>query len=213
VPDAVERPYLSVHRPVPDRRGRARGSGIAELLISTVNGMDSAARVRESLAFAYWARVVGAQAAAATEVESVRDGILFVRTKSSVWSHELTLHKAKIVDGLNRMLGGRVITEIVYRARGVKKPVKAEAQPDTPEVAELDAVVLDPAEQAELQAHLRRLPRIRSERIRAVMELRMVRDAKLRHWRIERGWSLCSNCAGIHKTEYELCPLCRLTRR
>ena len=185
---------------------------MAELIVAAVSGMDSAARVRESLTFAYWARVVGPQAAAATEVESVRDGVLIVRTRSSVWSHELTLHKARIVDGLNRLLGGRVITEIVYRARGVKKRTESAVEPDTPDVAELDAVVLDPSEQRELQTHLRALPRIPSERIRAVMESRMVRDAKLRHWRIERGWSLCRNCGVPHKTESALCPLCRLTR-
>lgn len=212
MPDTAERPYLSMNRQSPDRRTRQRGGGIAEVLVATVTGMDSAARVRESLAFAYWARIVGAQAAAATEVESVRDGILFIRTKSSVWSHELTLHKAKIVEGLNRMLGGRVITEIVYRARGVKKRQEAPLEADAPDLAELDAVVLDAAEHAELQAHLQRLPRIRSERIRSVMESRMVRDAKLRHWRIERGWSLCRSCSGLHKTEFDICPLCRLTR-
>src|SRR5205823_4852056 len=46
--------------------GSARGSYFTELILSTVNQMESAAKVRESLAFAYWARVVGSQAAAAT---------------------------------------------------------------------------------------------------------------------------------------------------
>ena len=99
--------------------------------------MESAAQVRESLAFAYWARVAGPQAAAATEVEAVRDGVLFVRTKSSVWSHELTLHKEKLLSGLNRMLGGRVITEIVYKARGVKKKPPEPEPVDAPDVASL----------------------------------------------------------------------------
>ena len=174
--------------------------------------MESAAKVRESLAFAYWARVAGPQAAAATEVEAVRDGVLFVRTKSSVWSHELTMHKEQLIKSLNRMLGGKVITEIVYKARGIKKKAVALPEPDEPDEAELDAVTLDAAELAELQQTMCSLVRITSDRIREVMTSRMVRDAKLRHWRIERGWKLCRRCAGLHKTEYAVCPLCRLCR-
>jgi hypothetical protein len=172
--------------------------------------MDSAAKVRESLAFVYWARVAGPQAAAATEVEAVRDGILFIRTKSSVWSHELTLHKEKLLAGLNRLLGGKIITEIVYKARGVKKKSPAPVEPETPELEELDAVILDLAEQAEVTQKLRTLESIHSERIRSVMASRMVRDAKLRHWRIERGWNLCRKCQGLHNTDFDLCPVCRL---
>lgn len=145
-------------------------------------------------------------------MESIRDGILFVRTKSSVWSHELTLHKERLIAGLNRMLGGRYITEIVYKARGVKKKAVALPEVDTPTATELDAVLLDPAELEELQRSMSTLAGIPSERIRAVMASRMARDAKLRHWRIDRGWKLCGRCSGLHKTGYDMCPVCRLCR-
>ena len=190
----------------------ARGAYFTQLILATVNGMESATKVRESLAFAYWAQVAGPQAAAATEVEAVRDGILFVRTKSSVWSHELTLHKEQLITGLNRMLGGRIITEIVYKARGLKKKAPEPIEPETPDVEELDAVILDSAELAELQQTMRKLTGIESDRIREVMASRMLRDAKLRHWRIKRGWKLCRRCSGLHKTDFNLCPLCRLCR-
>ena len=181
-------------------------------MLSTVNRLESATKVRESLAFAYWARVAGPQAAAATEVEAVRDGILFVRTKSSVWSHELTLHKEQLISGLNKMLGGRIITEIVYKARGIKKKPAEVPEADAPTVDELESVLLDPAEHAELAEKLRALSGIGSERIREVMATRMTRDMKLRHWRIERGWKLCLRCTGLHKSDFPLCPLCRLCR-
>ena len=189
-----------------------RGSFFTQVLLSTIGNMQSAARVRESLAFAYWARVAGPQAAAATEVEAVRDGVLFVRTKSSVWSHELTLHKERLLTELNRMLGARVITEIVYKSRGVKKKVAEVSQPDAPDPQELDSVLLDPAEHAELKLTLTLLNQMKSDRIRSVMSTRIVRDAKLRHWRIERGWKLCSSCSSAHKTDFDVCPQCRLCR-
>lgn len=213
-PRREKRPNLTLSRPSLDREAAARparGAYFTQLILSTVNKLESAAKVRESLAFAYWARVVGPQAAAATEVEAVRDGVLFIRTKSSVWSHELTLHKERLITGLNRMLGGKVITEIVYKARGIKKKPAPVVEIDTPEQAELDAVILDAAEHAELQQNMRGLSAIKSDRIRQVMASRMTRDAKLRHWRIERNWKLCRRCATLHKTDFDLCPLCRLT--
>lgn len=191
---------------------RPRASRYSNVVLSTIDSMESATKVRESLAFAYWPRVAGPQAAAATEVEAVRDGILFVRTKSSVWSHELTLHKQQLIGALNALLGGKLITEIVYKARGVKKKAPAPPAADTPDEAELDAVVLDPAEEAELQQHQRGLPRIQSDRVRSVIASRMVRDAKLRHWRIERGWKVCRRCNSVHNTDFRNCPLCRLCR-
>ena len=194
-------------------KGRAGGrSYFTELLLSTVNSMESAAKVRESLAFAYWATVAGPQAAEATEVEAVRDGILFVRTKSSVWSHELTLHKEQLISGLNKLLGGRIIKEIVYKARGVKTKPPPTPEVDAPPTAELDAVLLEPAELAELQQNLVNLKSIASGRIRDVMAARMTRDLKLRHWRIERGWKICGRCVALHKTRYRLCPICRLCK-
>jgi predicted nucleic acid-binding Zn ribbon protein len=187
-------------------------SPIAAILVSAIGRMDSVAKVRESLAMAYWPRVVGAQAAAATEVEDARDGILFVRTKSSVWSHELTLHKERLLTGLNRMLGGKTITDIVYRARGVKKKESAPPEPDTPPLDELNQVILEPPEQAELRAHLESLVTIKEERIRNVIAARMTQEAKLRHWRLAHGWKSCPRCAFPHKTAFDLCPKCRLER-
>src|SRR5438552_2577851 len=93
----------------------------ADALAGLLGGLESAPRVRESLALAYWERVVGPQAAAASEAESVRDGVLFVRTKSSVWSHELTFLKSRIISELNRRIGGPIIKEVIFRAQGVAK--------------------------------------------------------------------------------------------
>jgi predicted nucleic acid-binding Zn ribbon protein len=187
------------------------GNPMASVLTQAISRMESAGQIRESLALAYWPRVAGPQAAAATEVESVRDGVLFVRTKSSVWSHELTLHKARLLTGLNRMLGGKVIQEIIFRARGVTK-TEAPVEPDTPSVEELAAVVLERTEKAELRARLQELISVEDDHARKTIATRLVLDAKLRHWRLERGWHVCHRCSAVHKTDFRLCPICRLCR-
>src|ERR1051326_9598131 len=127
---------------------RGGSSPIADALQHAIARMDSAGQVRQSMALAYWPRVVGPQAAAATQVETVRDGVLFVRTRSSVWSHELTLHKTRILLELNRMLGGAIIHEIICRAQGVQKVHKM-IEAETPTAEELALVVLNPEEKAE----------------------------------------------------------------
>lgn len=188
-----------------------RGNPLVEALTNAVGGMESAPQILQSLALAYWPRAVGVQAAAATEPETVRDGILFVRTRSSVWSHELSFHKARILLTLNRMLGANVIEDIIFRAQGVQ-PAAKEADPEIPPLDELNAVVLDPAERAELRARLQSLITIEDDNIRMKLASRITQDAKLRHWRLERGWRVCPRCNSLHNTKYAICPMCRLRR-
>jgi predicted nucleic acid-binding Zn ribbon protein len=173
--------------------------------------MDSAAQIQQSLALVYWPRVVGAQAAAASEADSVRDGVLFVRTRSSVWSHELNLHKARLLLNLNRLLGGKIIQDIVFRAQGVTH-TEEEPEPDTPSPEELAAVILEPDEKAALRARLQDLYTLENDRIRTAIATRLTLEAKLRRWRLERGWRVCPRCTAVHRTDFPLCPLCRLCR-
>lgn len=171
--------------------------------------MESSTQIRESLALAYWPRVVGAQAAAATQAEAVRDGVLFVRTKSSVWSHELMLHKARLLQGLNRLLGAPVITEIIFRAQGIAPPAPP-ADPDNPTEEELAAVALEPHERDRLRISLESLISIKDDHARQSIARRITLEARLRHWRLEHGWKVCPRCDALHKTSYRICPLCRL---
>src|SRR5690348_15807652 len=141
-PKPSDRPNLPES---PSEMPYLRGGPMGSVLMNAISRMESAPRVRESLALAYWPRVAGAQGAAATRAESVRDGILTVRTKSSTWSHELTLHKAHLLLGLNRLLGGKIITDIRFRAQGVKQE-ETDEETDTPSAEELALVVLEPPE-------------------------------------------------------------------
>ena len=187
-----------------------RNSPIAAALSNAINRMDSATQIRESLALAYWPRVVGAQAAAATQAESVRDGVLFVRTKSSVWSHELMLHKARLLLGLNRLLGAQVISEIIFRAQGIAPP-EPPADPDNPTDEELAALVLEPHERERLRASLEALFSITDEHARESIARRITLEARLRHWRLEHHWKVCPRCDSLHNTPYRICPICRLS--
>jgi len=192
-------------------RRKGRGS-IGEALEGLLANLDSATKVRESLALGYWARVVGPQAAEATEPESVREGVLFVRTKSAVWSHELTFLKAHILSELNRCIGRPVIKEIIFRAQGVTKDAPPEKPPAFPTDEELALVRLPPQEQAALRRELEGLIAIADEKLRQAVARRMIRASKIRRWRLEHGWRVCQACSAVHRTEDDLCPICRVCR-
>lgn len=192
---------------------RTREYRVSEALPAALGGLPSSVKVYESLAFAHWSKVVGAQAAAATEPESVRDGILFVRTKSSVWSHEMNVMKAHLITELNTLIGKPVIKEIIFRAQGIKRKKTESATSGQPTEDELKLLRLPIAEQSALQQELENLDGIPDEKIRNSISKRVVREKKLRWWRLQNGWTACRQCAVPHNTDGPFCPICRLARQ
>lgn len=182
---------------------------MAEALMQAIAPLESAPLIRQSLALVCWPRVVGEQAAKASRAEMIRNGVLFVRTRSSTWSQELVLHKHKLLQKLARLLGPGVVTDIVFRAQGVdgEDPSFPEEEPTA---EELRQVVLTAEEQELLRARQAALESIPNLRVRQAISHRLEMEARLYHWRLERGWKACKQCQVLHKTPYALCPLCRL---
>jgi len=59
-----------------------------------------------------WPEVAGDRIAARTRATEFRDGVLTVSVDNAVWMNELTYLRHRIVEELNRRLGGRIVTEI-----------------------------------------------------------------------------------------------------
>jgi predicted nucleic acid-binding Zn ribbon protein len=185
---------------------------VSEALNGVFGTLESGTRLRESLALAYWADIVGPQAAAASEAETVRDGILVVRTKSSVWSHELTFLKAHILAELNRRLGRPLIKDVIYRAQGIKRTAEPAEDSGHPTEDQLKLVVLRGDELSALNRDLDELATVSDDKLRESVRGRIIRDRRLRRWRLDHGWKECRGCQAVHKTDGTLCPICRLCR-
>jgi predicted nucleic acid-binding Zn ribbon protein len=186
---------------------------VNEALEGVLSGLENAVRIRESLALAYWERVAGPQAAAASRADSVRDGVLFVITRSSTWSHELTFHKTRLITELNRWIGRPVIKDIQFRARGVEETAASPEPSDHPTPEELKLVRLPRSEQATLRKEMEELyESVPDASLRQMIAEQMIRNARLRRWRLEHGWQECAKCTALHKTGEDLCPVCRLCR-
>ena len=95
-------------------------SRLGGLVTSTLGRAGLLKGVKEQQAADNWDKVVGPQIAAATAVEKVRDGVIYVCCRSSTWSSELALHKDQILKRLNAAVGQKVITDMRLSARGFK---------------------------------------------------------------------------------------------
>ena len=157
---------------------------------------ELAAALRPHLAKAHWAGVVGPQVAGVTQVEAVKSGVLYVRVKNSVWANELTLLKDDMLRRLNLKLGGRVLTDIHFKASGLAKAKKTadRAKSPVPTDAELARTPLTKRAAAGIDAAL---AEIRDDALRGRIRGIMLRAARTEEWKRRQGWEICRRCGAL----------------
>jgi predicted nucleic acid-binding Zn ribbon protein len=74
-------------------------------------GLDK--RIEEYDAYFSWDRIVGEKIAGVTRVKSVRDGVLVVEVKGSVWMSEINMVKHQLIEKLNEGKNSGAIKDIV----------------------------------------------------------------------------------------------------
>jgi hypothetical protein len=162
--------------------------------------------------------MVGPQVAAATEVEKVKDGVLYVRTRSGMWAQELTFYKDDILRRLNRRIGARqepIITDIRFLNRGLRTKPEVESPPPlSPTADELDDIELSPRERDAIEEGV---AGIGDEGLRERVRRVRVASAKLQLWRMEHGWSPCPECGELAPPFFPYngtvdCARCRIRR-
>lgn len=97
---------------------RKKTESLGEVLRRLLNSWGVDGRIREQGAVHRWEQAVGPRIAAHTEALRVADGKVYVRTTSSAWKNELVFMKSDIIDRLNRSVGRRVISDIVFVGGG-----------------------------------------------------------------------------------------------
>ena len=96
------------------RKRQVQLQPIGEVLFSVFKKKGMASKLEENALLKIWPQAVGAQIAAKTKPESFRNGILFVKTVSSVWVQQLHFVKQDILDKLNQLSGKPAIKEIRF---------------------------------------------------------------------------------------------------
>jgi predicted nucleic acid-binding Zn ribbon protein len=195
-----------------------RTQAVGTLVSERLARLGFETKVREYMAPSVWAEMVGPQVAASTEVEKVKDGVLYVRTRSAMWAQELTFYKDDILLRLNRRIGARatpIITDIRFLNRGLRPKPEVEGPPPlSPTPDELDDVDLSPREREIIEEGV---ACIGDEGLRERVRRVRIANAKLRTWRLDHGWAPCPDCGELAPPFFPYngevdCPRCRIGR-
>lgn len=136
---------------------------IADAITGTFARLGIEARLREHEVFRVWPAAVGAAIARHAEPQSLKQGRLLVHATDSVWLHQLSMMRHRIVDALNGRLGAGSVRELVLRVGEVSSQPSAPPPPARPNLP-LDPVrlqeietMLAPLKDEETRAAFRRL--------------------------------------------------------
>lgn len=195
------------------RYGLTSATGAVQSLLES---HELAKALRPHFAKAAWAEVVGPQIAAVTQVERVQNGTeLVVRVKNSVWANELVLLKGDTLQRLNSALGGKVLTDIRFKASGLSRS-RPLAQTEeifltpVPCDADLAEVALSPDAQVRIDDAVSEITHCE---LRARIVRTLTRAARAEQWKRDNGWLPCSRCGTLTypvplAASPLICPLC-----
>ncbi len=189
-------------------RSQSQTDTVVQVLSRLIPDMQSAAMIRESMAIARWEEAAGPVIAGVSRAESIRDGVLMVKTRSSVWSQELMFQRENLVEKLNRLLGGPIVKDIRFRPWGKEENPPPMPPKIYPTSAELEAVRLTQAEREKLRRELDLAAQVQNEKLRISLQRTLLQEIRLHHWKKQNGWLPCKQCSALYWGSGTLCPLC-----
>lgn len=139
-----------------------------------------------------WERVAGPTVAAVTHADGIRGGILYVLTKSSAWSQELSMLREPLIARINAELETEAVQDIRFQV----KPFPAAAAESAP----VTSRELTKPERAALGELAQRLEAIDAVHLAALAEKQM------RAVDAERS---CPSCGGPVRPNEVVCPFCK----
>jgi hypothetical protein len=161
-------------------------------------------KMKEALCLEYWEEIVGETNARATRADSIKEGVLFVSVKSSAWAQELSFLKPEIIKKLNDRVGKKIVKEIQFKTRTLKK--KAPTQEDLSEPQPKD-VTLSADEMVSLEQEVSHL---NDDKLRETMLRLLISQYKVQKLKQASGWIPCPRCHTLHTPTETLCPICRM---
>jgi hypothetical protein len=197
-------------------RGRSI-SGLGSIIDGALHQNSLSEGIRPHKALGLWREVVGDTLAQASTAETVKGGVLFVRARSGVWAHELTLLRGDILQRLNSRLGGAVLSDIHFKAGGRRPKEMAKlTQRELPMApSDLDLGI----------SHLQNQPIPTDPKAAMIQRVQAIRQraAKTLDWKRANGWIPCRRCQALFEPSFAdqtkrnstagLCPLCALAFR
>jgi predicted nucleic acid-binding Zn ribbon protein len=181
------------------------GFGISSLISDALKRAGLDGIVKEQMCVAVWDEVVGKPVSDAAQPDFVKDGKLFVTTKSPVWANELTFYKQEMIEKLNRRAGGDALKDIVFKSGRFPRRAAKPVMEDGPEPA-LEGIALSERELESVDEAAAEAGEARDD------VKRLLRTAlRLEKWKQESGWTPCAKCGALENSADGVCPLCKMT--
>ncbi|HDQ03685.1 MAG TPA: DUF721 domain-containing protein [Deltaproteobacteria bacterium] len=87
---------------------------LAEILFSISKKRGLPLHLEEKALLKNWPKAVGPQIAIQTKAEALKNGVLFIKTVSPVWAHQLHFIKEDIRNKFNDISGAKIVREIRF---------------------------------------------------------------------------------------------------
>jgi hypothetical protein len=107
------------------KNSRNRLHHISEILFYLLKKRGMAFKLEENALLKLWPKVVGPQIILHTKPDALRNGILFVKTISSVWVQQLHFMKEEIREKLNQLAGKDVVKDIRFSVGHKLSPINS----------------------------------------------------------------------------------------
>lgn len=130
----------------------------SDLMKAGLNRVGLQQAVREKSAKVLWAEVVGEKTASVTRIDTIRDGVIFLTCRDSLWAQQLHFLCPMIIQKLNERLGNGVIKDIKLSGVGFRKGQAAQEEKERPFHKHEDAPPLTKEEIAEVEEVASHIP-------------------------------------------------------
>ena len=113
------------------------------VLAETLRALDLERPLKAASLQVLWPEVVGPEVAQRTRAGALSRGRLTVLVTDSVWLHQLTMLKPRLIEALNRRLGEPLVQDLFFRVETLPRaPIVPAAPPPLP-VEPPPQVILD----------------------------------------------------------------------
>jgi hypothetical protein len=171
--------------------GHLTGIGAVVRSVVAQNALQKSLTAHQAITL--WPQIAGDQLAKVCIAESVRDGVLFVKSKSSAWANELTFHKPELIKKLDARLGGGIVTDIHFSTSSRLRTSRVSEKYEEDEAIGAKAVAARPMiSLAPIDGAAALDPKLK-------LRLLIERTEAILAWRRQNGWVECSRCHALYE--------------
>jgi len=113
------------------------------VLAETLRALDLERPLKAASLEGLWPEVVGPEVAQRTRAGALSRGRLTVLVTDSVWLHQLTMLKPRLIEALNRRLGEPLVQDLFFRVETLSPVAVPRAAPPSFPVEPPPQVILD----------------------------------------------------------------------